>query len=244
MALLKQLQTGLDAIYPPRCLTCGAMVDGDFGLCGSCWGDTFFIGGTVCDACGTPLPGDDGGETPLCDACMHMPRPWKRGRAALLYRGNGRKLVLALKHGDRQEIARPAGLWLAQVAGRLVSPNTLIAPVPLHWQRMIKRRYNQSALLAKSLSLQVDRPVCLDLLQRIRRTRSLDGLGREERMQMLEGSIRVHLRRRHRLIGRPVLLVDDVMTSGATLTACTQACLDAGSGPVSVVTLARVAKDA
>ena len=243
MALLKGLQTGLDAIYPARCLTCGAMVDGDFGLCGTCWRDTAFVGGTVCDACGTPLPGEDHGDDPQCDACLKTPRPWKKGRAALLYRDTGRKLVLALKHGDRQEIARPAGLWLARAAKPLIAANTVIAPVPLHWLRMIKRRYNQSALLAKALASSAERPFCPDLLQRVRHTRSLDGLGREERMKTLDNAIRVHPKRRHRLMGRPVLLVDDVMTSGATLAASAQACLDAGSGPVCVVTLARVAKD-
>ena len=153
-------------------------------------------------------------------------------------------MVLALKHGDRQEIARPAGLWLANAVADVVTQNTLIAPVPLHWLRMIKRRYNQSALLAKALSNRIERPWSPDLLQRVRRTQTLDGLGRSERTAAGENAIRVHPWRRHRLIGRPVLLVDDVMTSGATLAACAQACLDAGSGPVNVVTLARVAKDA
>lgn len=244
MALLDKLQTGLDAIYPARCLTCGDIVDGDFGLCGSCWRDTAFIGGTVCDACGVPLPGADTDGSAHCDSCIRTPRPWVQGRAALLYRDTGRKLVLALKHGDRQEIAHPAGLWMSQAAGPLITPNTLIAPVPLHWQRMIKRRYNQSALLARALANRVDRPWCPDLLQRYRRTRSLDGMGSAERKETLENAIRVHPRRRHRLVGRPVLIVDDVMTSGATLAVSAKACLDAGSGPVCVVTLARVSKDA
>ncbi|MEP5731690.1 MAG: ComF family protein [Sulfitobacter sp.] len=244
MALLNGLQTGLDAIYPARCLTCGSIVDGDFGLCGSCWRDTAFIGGTVCDGCGIPLPGVDGGDSPHCDECLRTPRPWKRGRSTLIYRDTGRKLVLALKHGDRQEIAHPAGLWLSNAVKDLISPNTLIAPVPLHWQRMIKRKYNQSALLSNVLGKKVDRPMCPDLLQRFRRTKSLDGMTRDERIKTVENAIRVHPRRRHRLIGRPVLLVDDVMTTGATLAACTKACLEAGSGPVCVVTLARVAKDA
>jgi ComF family protein len=175
---------------------------------------------------------------------MENPPPWSKGRAAMLYRDTGRKLVLAFKHGDRQEIARPAGLWLANAVADVVTQNTLIAPVPLHWLRMIKRRYNQSALLAKALSNRIERPWSPDLLQRVRRTQTLDGLGRSERIAAVENAIRVHPLRRHRLIGRPVLLVDDVMTSGATLAACAQACLDAGSGPVNVVTLARVAKDA
>ncbi len=243
MGLLSEVQTALDAVYPSRCLSCGETVENDFGLCGSCWRDTAFIGGATCDACGVPLPGDEVDETAHCDACLYTPRPWRHGRAALLYQDTGRKLVLSLKHGDRQEIARPAGLWMSQVAAEVLSQNTLIAPVPLHWQRMIKRRYNQSALLAKVISKEVDRPWCLDLLQRFRRTRSLDGMGQEERYKTLENTIRVHPRRRHRLIGRPVLLVDDVLTSGATLTACTRACLEAGSGPVSVVVLARAAKD-
>lgn len=244
MSLLSGLQTGLDAVYPARCLTCGSIVDGDFGLCGACWRDTAFIGGTICDSCGVPLPGADEGDDAHCDKCMENPPPWSKGRAAMLYRDTGRKLVLALKHGDRQEIAHPAGLWMSNAVADIVTQNTLIAPVPLHWLRMIKRRFNQSALLAKALSNRVERPWSPDLLQRFRRTQTLEGLGREDRIAAVENAIRVHPMRRHRLIGRPVLLVDDVMTSGATLAACTRACLDAGSGPVNVVTLARVAKDA
>jgi ComF family protein len=234
----------LDAIYPTRCLTCGHVVDGDFGLCGPCWRDTSFIGGTICDGCGVPLPGADAGDAPKCDDCLEVIRPWAHGRAALLYKDTGRKLVLSLKHGDRQEVAHPAGLWMSTAVKGIITDKTLIVPVPLHWQRMIKRRYNQSALLAKALGKQTELPCALDLLQRVRRTRSLDGLGRVERTEVVKGAIRVHPRRRHRLIGRPILLVDDVMTTGATLAACTRACLDAGSGPVCVVTLARVAKDA
>lgn len=238
------LQTAVSVLYPARCLACGGLVDADFGLCGSCWRDTAFIGGTVCDACGVPLPGPEEGVSPHCDACLAMPRPWTRGRAALLYRDTGRKLVLALKHGDRQEIARPAALWMAQAARELMPQTALIAPVPLHWLRMLKRRYNQSALLSKALAAQTGHSHCADLLQRLRRTPPLDGLGREQRFATLDKAIRVHPRRRHRIIGRPVVLVDDVMTSGATLAAATRACLAAGSGPVFVLALARVAKEA
>tara|TARA_R110002049_G_scaffold44333_6_gene130267 strand:- start:126085 stop:126828 length:744 start_codon:yes stop_codon:yes gene_type:complete len=246
--MLRQgLQTAVSLIYPARCLTCGGLVDSDFGLCGPCWRDTPFLGGLVCDGCGTPLPGTDAVGSAAgslhCDACLAAPRPWVQGRAAIAYRDTGRKLVLALKHGDRQEIARPAAVWMARVLKGIVPEHTLIAPVPLHWLRLLKRRYNQSALLAKALAAETGQPWCPDLLQRYRRTRSLDGLGREDRFAAVEHAIRVHPKRRHRIIGRPVLLVDDVLTSGATLTATTNACLAAGSGPVRVVTLARVLKD-
>ncbi len=155
----------------------------------------------------------------------------------------GRKMVLALKHGDRQEIARPAARWMAQAAQGILPDAALIAPVPLHWLRLLKRRYNQSGLLAKALSAETGHSWCPDLLQRVRPTPSLDGLGRVERFSVLQEAIRVHPRRRHRIIMRPVILVDDVFTSGATLSACTEACLAAGSGPVFVLALARVAKE-
>lgn len=236
-------QTAVSLIYPPRCLGCGGQVESDFGLCGTCWRDTAFIGGTICDSCGTPLPGHDESGTLKCDDCMKTPRPWSKGRAALVYKDNARQLVLALKHGDRQEIAQPAALWMSRVIENLPKENLIVAPVPLHWMRLMKRRYNQSALLAQALARHSGLPVCPDLLQRQRRTQSLDGLTREVRFTSVKGAMRVHPRRRHRLIGRPVLLVDDVMTSGATLSSATDACLAAGSGPVYVVTLARAVRN-
>lgn len=175
---------------------------------------------------------------------METPRPWMQGRSALIYRDNARRMVLALKHGDRQELAEPAALWMARAIEDLPLAGMLVAPVPLHWTRLLKRRYNQSALLAQALARHVGLPVCPDLLQRHRRTQTMDGLTRELRFSSVKGAIRVHPRRRHRLSGRPVLLVDDVMTSGATLAAATDACLQAGSGSVYVVTLARVMMDA
>ncbi len=241
--MLHGLETALNLIYPPTCLTCRQVVEGNAGLCGPCWRETAFIGGTVCDSCGVPLPGGRHGEVAHCDACLRDPPPWVQGRSALLYRDMGRKIVLAFKHGDRQEIAAPAALWMAQAIGRYLQGNTLIAPVPLHWSRMIKRKFNQSALLGKALAGELGCAWCPDLLQRTRRTQVLDGKTRTERYTAVQGAMAVHPRRTELLRGRPILLVDDVMTSGATLSCATQACLDAGAGEIRVVTLARVAKD-
>jgi predicted amidophosphoribosyltransferase len=237
------LRPALQAIYPPQCLTCDAQVTTDFGLCGPCWRDTAFISSLVCDSCGTPLPGDDPGHRVLCDDCLIIARPWDRGRAALLYKGNGRKLVLALKHADRTDLARPAADWMARTAAPLLAPGMVVAPVPLHWLRLFTRRYNQAALLSAAIARVADLQHIPDLLLRKRNTRSQEGRDRDGRFRNVEGALRLHPRHAAAIAGRPVLLVDDVMTSGATLAAAADACRAVGAGPISVVVLARVAKD-
>ena len=242
--MLQRIQTAVQLIYPARCLGCGDLTEADFGLCGQCWRDTPFIGGLVCESCGVPLPGAPDGHRIECDDCMKTPRPWKSARAALLYKDKARSLILALKHGDRPELARPAARWMAQAGRDLIHDDMLIAPVPLHWSRMVKRRYNQSALLAQHLARETGLEVCPDLLKRRVRTPVLDGKTAAERADILSDAISPHPGRLHRLQARDVLLVDDVMTSGATLAACARVCLEAGANHIFVLALARVAKDA
>ncbi len=237
------LQAALRVIYPAQCLLCETLVEEEFGLCPACWRETPFISGLVCDSCGTPLPGEDPGHPVHCDDCLTLARPWSRGRAALIYRGNGRALVLALKHGDRLDLARPAAKWLARAAAPLLAPGTILAPVPLHWLRLLRRRYNQAALLSRRLSALTGLPHVPDLLHRTRRTPSQEGRDRQGRFANLADAIVVTPRHRARISGRRVLLVDDVMTSGATLAAAAEACLAAGAAGVDVAVLARVAKD-
>ena len=239
-----KIQTAIRLIYPSRCISCGEMVEGDFGLCGRCWAETPFVGGLVCDACGVPLPGHHETGNVTCDECLVTPRPWGQGRATLLYRDNARKLILGLKHGDRPEFARAAGVWMARAARPLVRPDMIVAPVPLHWRRLLWRRYNQAALLAQEVARLLAHEYCPDLLRRPRVRGHMDGLTKEARFAKMENAIEPHPKQGQRIFGRPVLLVDDVMTSGATLDAATRACISAGATEVNVLVLARVAKDA
>lgn len=238
-----RMQAALHLLYPPQCISCGELVETDFALCGPCWRDTHFIAGLVCDLCGTPLLGEDDGHPVQCDDCMQTPRPWRRGRSVVLYRDTARRLILGLKHGDRTDLARPFGQWMARAARPLLAPETLIAPVPMHRWRLIRRRYNQAALLSARLAAETGLDHCPDLLIRRRATESQEGKGADDRFANLAGAIVAHPKRGPLAKGRPVLLVDDVMTSGATLAAATEAVLAAGAAAVSVVTLARVAKD-
>jgi predicted amidophosphoribosyltransferase len=238
------MQALLHMVYPPQCMTCDARVTTDFGLCADCWRDTPFITGLTCSKCGTPLPGDDNALEVLCDDCLTIARPWGQGRAALLYRDNARKLVLALKHGDRIDLARPTAQWMARAAAPMLVTGMVVAPVPLHWLRLVKRRYNQAALLSSGVAKLAGLTHCPDLLQRRRSTGSQDGLTRDGRFANMAEALTVHPRRHHRVEGRHILLVDDVMTSGATLAAAAEACIAAGACGISVLVMARVAKDA
>ncbi len=238
------MQGALHVLYPPQCISCGAHVISDFGLCGDCWRQTPFIAGLVCDQCGVPLPGTDSGERVICDDCIAIARPWGQGRAALLYRDNARSLVLALKHGDRMDLARPAAVWLAKVARPLLQPGVLVVPVPLHWFRLFRRRYNQAALLSKTLARGAGLDHCPDALIRHRPTGTQEGRTRDARFANLVDAFSVPNRHRTLIEDRDILLVDDVMTSGATFSAATEAVFSAGARSVNVLALARVAKDA
>jgi predicted amidophosphoribosyltransferase len=238
------MQAALHLIYPPTCISCDAQVTTDFGLCGQCWRETPFITGLVCDLCGTPLPGDESGKAEHCDDCLTIARPWSQGRAALLYKDNARHMVLALKHGDRIDLSRPASNWMARVAQPMIQPGMIVAPIPLHWMRLVRRRFNQAALLSAGVAKMAGLDHCPDLLLRRRHTGTQEGRDRDGRFANLADALILHPRRTNRVEGRHVLLVDDVMTSGATFAAAAEACIAGGATGISVLALARVAKDA
>ena len=238
------IQTVFETIFPPQCISCQVVVEKTGGLCGPCWRDTHFISGLACVKCGAPLMGDDSDHDVWCDDCMVIARPWDKGAAALVYSGAGRKLVLGLKHADRSEVCKPAARWMVQKVAPLLSQNTLVVPIPLHWYRIFKRRYNQSALLAAEISKLSGSRHVPDLLLRKRATQSLDGMTKDQRFQILNQAISANPRHSQKIEGSDILLVDDVMTSGATFAAATEACFASDARSVCVVALARVVKDA
>lgn len=229
-----------DTIYPPRCIACTEATDAAHGLCPTCWRDTHFIAGGACMRCGVPLVGA-GGTDAVCDRCLNHPPPWDRGVAATVYGGAARRAILAFKHGDRLDLARPLAGWMAVAGRELLAGSDLIVPVPLHWRRLVARRYNQSAELARRLGRSAGRPVLVDLLRRTRRTVPQEHMDFAARRANQSGAFVVTPKRRAVVAGRAVLLVDDVLTSGATLATCADCLLAAGAARVDVLVLARVA---
>jgi ComF family protein len=236
------MQSVLRVLYPPQCISCAALVEEAGALCGACWQATPFLGGAVCDCCGAPMVGAVAAGD-VCDQCMTIARPWSRGRAAIAYRDNGRRLVLALKHGDRLDLAPAAARWMARAGAPILREGMLAVPVPSHPWRLLRRRYNQAAVLAQALARIAPVTYVPDALVRSRRTKMQDGMGQEARFVNLSGAVAPHPRHGTRLKGAEVLLIDDVMTSGATLAAAAEAALAAGAREVCVLVLARVARE-
>ena len=243
----------VDLVFPPRCPLCGDAVAQHGGLCGACWGDLVVPGEPCCSACQRPLPdrveqqGIDAAlalaeaaqGTWICAPCLADPPAHAGIAAATIYNDASRQLVLSFKHGRR--------IGLADLMVRLMVPRLavregewLVVPVPLHRWRLWRRGFNQSALLARGIARALGQLLVVDALQRPRATPTLGHLSRTRRAAVLQGAIRANRRHAARLKGANVILVDDVLTSGATTDACLRALRKSGVATVQIACFARV----
>ena len=227
-------------VLPHQCVVCRNFAEST-GLCARCWRGLSAIAAPVCRRCGLPL-----GHTlsePICASCFTAPPPLAAIRAALHYNDSSRKLILAFKHGDALQLTPFLSALIARDFTALCTSEPLVVPVPLHTRRYLKRRYNQSAELARQLCRTTGAgQFAPAVLTRRRATESQGGLSRHQRRRNLAGAFAVPEAERRGLAGRQVILVDDVMTTGATLFEAARCLARSGSGDVSALVLARVVR--
>lgn len=231
----------LNLLFPPQCLNCECRVPTHGTLCLSCWENIRFISEPMCACCGLPFEYAVDKNT-LCGECLNEHPPYSRARAAFVYDEHSRSLILKLKYQDDTYLAKTYGPWLSKAGAELLAASDVIIPVPLHYWRFVARRYNQSALLANMLAKFATKPVLLDGLRRTRATEQQTGLTKSQREDNVRGAFSIHPKHATNIKGKSVLLIDDVITTGATLRHCTKALLKAGASQVNVLTLARRAQ--
>ena len=235
-------RVALDLILPPLCLKCRAPVGEPQSVCAPCWSELRFLSAPQCTQCGLPFPHDLGAGV-KCGACIAQPPAFAKSRAALAYDDASRDLILGFKHADRLEAAPLFGRWMATAGRDAFAGADLLIPVPLHWRRLASRRYNQAAVLAHALSAHARVPVDTGVLLRTKATPSQGEMpSARARAKNVVRAFAVAENGRTKIAGRAIVLVDDVLTTGATVGACTKSLLKAGAASVSVVTLARVVR--
>lgn len=233
----------LDIMVPPCCLVCRARIGAHHLLCPACWRDVSFIRPPLCDVLGIPLPFDTGERTVSAGAMAHPPS-YDRARAVAHFSGTMRTLVHQLKYADRHDARALFGRWMAETGGELCEGANVIVPVPLSRLRLLLRHFNQAAVLAAELSRRTGVAMDPMLLKRVRWTKSQVGMTRDQRRRNIAGAFAVPSHRRARIEGRNILLIDDVITTGATVNACARALKRTGAARVDVLALALVTSEA
>lgn len=234
------LRTALDLALPPLCPACREPVEGQ-ALCPACWSKLSFITRPYCERLGIPFVYDPGPGILSMEAIADPPA-YQRARAAVRFDEISRALVHALKYSDRLDLAPMMGRWLSHAGRELLAEADALVPVPLHWRRLWTRRFNQSAMLAAAISAQSGVPIATGVLKRVKPTAQQVGLSRTERAANVQGAFRVPPEARGAVAGRRLVLVDDVLTSGAKVEGCARALLRAGAANVDVLIFARVAE--
>ena len=237
-ALRATMGFAVDVALPRLCPACREPV-GDAGLCAPCWSKLSFIARPYCERLGIPFA-YDGGPGLLSMEAIADPPAYQRARAAVRYDEVARTLVHAFKYGDRLDLAPTLGRWMASAGREVLDGVDALAPVPLHWRRLWTRRFNQSALLAEVVGKAAGKPVAHNALKRVKATPQQVGLSQAERAVNVQGAFRVPDDGKPEVAGRRLVLVDDVLTSGATVDACARTLLRAGAAQVDVLVFARV----
>ncbi len=227
------------ALFPPLCGGCRRTVSLPATLCGSCWRELRLIERPWCEVLGVPF-GIDMGEGTVSPAAIANPPPFDRARSAVVYSGVARRMVQSLKYNDRTDLAPWMARWMVRAGGELIGRADMIVPVPLHARRFLSRRFNQSAELARAIADLTGLAFEPSLVARIKPTRQQVGLGLTAREENVRGAFKVPAEARARLKGRRVLAVDDVYTTGATVSAMARSLKRAGAAGVDVLTFARV----
>jgi ComF family protein len=228
-------------LLPPVCLLCGVeKVEMRKNFCSPCWQKAQFITKPYCEITGVPFS-FEWEEGTVSRRAKLFPPLYDHARAALRYEGDFvRPLILRLKYGDRPELAAHVGDWLARAAKDILPDCDFITPVPLHWRRLLTRRFNQAAELSRALSFLSNRPYGADIMERTRRTAPHIGLSRKQRARNVRGAFAVKSKWKERVKDKHIILVDDVLTSGATVESCVRALRQSGVRRVDIVVLARV----
>ena len=213
------------------------------GLTPDAWSRVVFLEAPVCDGCGAAFEADGGAfAADRCGACIAQPYAFARARAAFVYDEASRGLILKFKHGDQQQFAGLFARWLGRAASELTADCDAVVPVPLHPLRLLTRRFNQAAEIARPLARAANLDYLPDALNRARSTVSQGGKSLRGRRLNVKSAFAVSEAGRRQIKGRRILLVDDVLTTGATAEACARALLDAGARAVDLAVIARVRK--
>jgi ComF family protein len=226
-------------LVPEVCLCCRARVDTDGALCANCWRGVNFIRAPYCDRLGIPMPFDTG-ERIISAAAFARPPAYDRARAVAHFDGTMRRLIHGLKYSDRHDCVPLFGRWLAVAGAEILVGADMLAPVPLNRWRLLRRRFNQAALLARELGQRTGLAFEPEIVTRPRRTRSQVGLKPEERRKNVSGAFAVARGGEKKVAGRNIVIVDDVITTGATAEAMAKLLKAAGAARVDVLALARV----
>ncbi|MEO1160091.1 MAG: ComF family protein [Pseudomonadota bacterium] len=229
----------LDMVLPVTCSVCERPVSGAGGLCEACWARLEMISEPVCDAYGAPFVFEEG-DGAVSARAIASPPVWNRARGAVLFNDCSQQLVHALKYRDRHEVVRSMARMMVHAGRDVILDADIIAPVPLHRWRLWSRRYNQAALLAGEIGAMAGVDTTADLIKRQRNTRSQVGLGEGQRSRNVKGAFSVPGARVPDVLGQRVLLVDDVLTSGATANECARVLKRAGAVHVDVLVFALV----